>query len=264
MSDILIIPDVHGRSFWREPVTSEEFDHIVFLGDYLDPYPQEGITQRQAFENFKEIVELKQSAPKQVTLLLGNHDMHYYSQHYCRLVPKVRYNSSHAWKYKQFFAEHRSLFSLAYEINANDRRYLFTHAGITKEWYNLHHILIGDCTAHNLQSLLRAPNGYEVLAEMGAERGGHDKWGSIIWADVAEMEMTEPLPGIYQIFGHTLDSEPIITNDWACLDCAHAFVLDTAAATLTAWKKLEAMTPEQLYGVIEQEIERIYNDEAKL
>ena len=81
MSDILIIPDVHGRSFWREPVTSEEFDHIVFLGDYLDPYPQEGITQRQAFENFKEIVELKQSAPKQVTLLLGNHDMHYYSQH---------------------------------------------------------------------------------------------------------------------------------------------------------------------------------------
>ena len=264
MSDILIIPDVHGRSFWREPVTSEEFDHIVFLGDYLDPYPQEGITQRQAFENFKEIVELKQSAPKQVTLLLGNHDMHYYSQHYCRLAPKVRYNSSHAWKYKQFFTEHRSLFSLAYEINANDRRYLFTHAGITKEWYDLHHTLIGDCTAHNLQSLLRAPNGYEVLAEMGAERGGHDKWGSMIWADVAEMELTEPLPGIYQIFGHTLDSDPIITNDWVCLDCAQAFVLDTDAGTLTAWKKLEDMTPEQLYGVIEQEIERIYNDEAKL
>ena len=54
MSDILIIPDVHGRTFWKEPVKNEEFDHIVFLGDYLDPYPQEGITQRQAFENFKE------------------------------------------------------------------------------------------------------------------------------------------------------------------------------------------------------------------
>ena len=153
---------------------------------------------------------------------------------------------------------------MAYEINADDRRYLFTHAGITKEWYNLHHSLIGDCTTENLQSLLHTPNGIEALAELGAERGGHDKWGSIIWADVAEMELTEPLPGTYQIFGHTLDSEPIITNNWACLDCAQAFVLDSDAGMFTAWEKLEDMTPEQLYNVIEQEIERIYNDEEKL
>ena len=73
-----------------------------------------------------------------------------------------------------------------------------------------------------------------LLAEFGAERGGHDRWGSMIWADVAEMELTEPLPGTYQIFGHTLDREPIITNDWACLDCAQTFVLDTDAGTVTA------------------------------
>lgn len=78
------------------------------------------------------------------------------------------------------------------------------------------------------------------------------------------MELTEPLPGIYQIFGHTLDNEPIITNDWACLDCAQAFLLDTDTGTLTAWEKLEDMTPEHLYGVIEQDIERIYKDSKDL
>ena len=41
---ILIIPDVHGRDFWKEPVTRtlQETDaRICFLGDYHDPYPQE-------------------------------------------------------------------------------------------------------------------------------------------------------------------------------------------------------------------------------
>lgn len=35
---ILIIPDVHGRTFWREPVldTLQDTDsRIIFLGDYF-------------------------------------------------------------------------------------------------------------------------------------------------------------------------------------------------------------------------------------
>ena len=37
----LIIPDIHCRDFWREPVKkvlSESNCKIVFLGDYTDPY----------------------------------------------------------------------------------------------------------------------------------------------------------------------------------------------------------------------------------
>ena len=41
---ILLIPDVHGRQFWKQPVM-EVLENtnakIVFLGDYLDVYPQE-------------------------------------------------------------------------------------------------------------------------------------------------------------------------------------------------------------------------------
>ena len=39
---ILIIPDIHGRDFWVEPCSHiDEFDKVIFLGDYHDPYPYE-------------------------------------------------------------------------------------------------------------------------------------------------------------------------------------------------------------------------------
>ena len=41
MEEIIIIPDVHGRTFWREAIEkyrNKENTQIIFLGDYLDPY----------------------------------------------------------------------------------------------------------------------------------------------------------------------------------------------------------------------------------
>lgn len=35
-NDILIIPDVHGRTFWKDAVNRESWGTIIFLGDYLD------------------------------------------------------------------------------------------------------------------------------------------------------------------------------------------------------------------------------------
>ena len=65
--EILIIPDVHGRDFWREPVKDvlENSDKpVIFLGDYLDPYSYEwegtGVDcQEYCVEVFKDILELK-------------------------------------------------------------------------------------------------------------------------------------------------------------------------------------------------------------
>lgn len=77
---VLIIPDVHGREFWREPVkyVLENTDaHIVFLGDYLDCYPYEfenGFDFKEhAISNFSEIISLKKENQGRITLLLGNH-----------------------------------------------------------------------------------------------------------------------------------------------------------------------------------------------
>ena len=69
--NILIIPDVHGRTFWRKAKELvKQYQKIIFLGDYLDPYSYEGINPDMAFIEFKEIIEFKKKYPKKVILLL--------------------------------------------------------------------------------------------------------------------------------------------------------------------------------------------------
>ena len=82
---ILVLPDVHGRSFWRKPcqdiTTKRRYDKIIFLGDYLDPYTFEDISVEEAIDQFKDILLFAKDNPK-VVMLLGNHDMPYFSQDY--------------------------------------------------------------------------------------------------------------------------------------------------------------------------------------
>jgi UDP-2,3-diacylglucosamine pyrophosphatase LpxH len=89
---IIIIPDVHGRRFWKPAVqkyaselTSDQM-HCVFLGDYLDPYEfeqqQEMVgSTTDVINNFKEILKIKEALGSSVTLLLGNHDLHYIDEY---------------------------------------------------------------------------------------------------------------------------------------------------------------------------------------
>lgn len=75
--EIIVIPDVHGRGFWKEAVAKYPNADTIFLGDYLDPYPNEDIDDEDAFNNFLEIVEYARNHSN-VTLLFGNHDLQYW------------------------------------------------------------------------------------------------------------------------------------------------------------------------------------------
>ena len=222
---ILVIPDVHGRIFWKDAVEkhTNDCDKIVFLGDYLDSYPWEFITRKMAIENFKEIIKYKKDNQEKVVLLLGNHDLAYYDRNF---PYKVRYDSSNAYKIKQNFGRNRSLFQLAYEADL-DKHYLFTHAGVLKSWYERHKELIGDLTVENLNRLKTFPGGIRTLCDVSRIRGGFGRVGSMVWSDIDEKSELEDFDGIYQIFGHSQqDSQPVITETWACLDCRRAFVLN--------------------------------------
>jgi predicted phosphodiesterase len=74
MMRVLIIPDVHGLSFWKEPVNRyiNEVDRVVFLGDYLDPYPDKGesVDTDDIFGNLVEIVNVKLKHKEKVVLLM--------------------------------------------------------------------------------------------------------------------------------------------------------------------------------------------------
>lgn len=53
---ILIIPDVHGRTFWKYAIDNiDKYDKVIFLGDYLDPYFWEVISFDLPFLTLKRL-----------------------------------------------------------------------------------------------------------------------------------------------------------------------------------------------------------------
>lgn len=221
MSKILIIPDVHCRIFWKDAIKEKgnEVDKIIFLGDYLDPYPWEGFTFEDGLERLKEIINLKKNCPDKdkITLLWGNHCVQYLKFLGDDVFPCSRYNSRYAKEVEELFTENKNLFRLFYKFD----KYVFSHAGIVKNW------MTDYCRCDNLDDLLSdETKAYGKLWVISRIRGGNENYGSCVWNDVREF--SNDFPEIYQIFGHTqLQEKPIIADTFACLDCRKAFILDT-------------------------------------
>jgi predicted phosphodiesterase len=226
---ILIIPDIHGRNFWKKAVEEnmDKVDRIIFLGDYLDPYPWESITRKEAISNFQEIIDFKSENRDKVVLFVGNHDLAYIDKK--NYIVRSRYDSSNARHIEEMFRSHRSFFQLAHEELIGDKRYLFTHAGLQIGWYKKHEKLIGELTVNGINHLLGIPSGIKALCEASWSRGGWDQFGSIVWNDVTDCgsHVNDELPWDRQVFGHSQQEEhPIITDTHVCLDCRKAFILN--------------------------------------
>ena len=73
---------------------------------------------------------------------------------------------------------------------------------------------------------------------------GNHPSGSMVWADVEEMLVSDPLPDTYQIVGHSMQYDgPIITDKFACLDCRAAFILNNKGKI----KPVTQITPYEEY-----------------
>lgn len=225
---ILVIPDIHGRTFWKEAV--KKYPHIdtIFLGDYLDPYPYEGISKYPAIENFKEILDYAKNN-ENCRLLLGNHDIDYILD-----VEGSRKDYINASLIRQLFFVDMELFNIATIRELDNKIFLFSHAPVLKEWVkeiketdnierlvdklNLSLIDVKDKRFHLLKNLYR----------ISYFRGGFDKCGSPIWSDVREISENNDafLSGIdYNIFGHTQLSEALVMDKYACLDTRNAYIV---------------------------------------
>lgn len=232
---ILVLGDIHGRTFWKDAVKDvDEYDKIIFIGDYLDYYPDEWEdgehTRKNDIDNFLEIIDFKTKYKDKVILLKGNHDEHYTSElfdEYAGGTRKDKFNSKYI---KEIFDEFNDYFQLAYEETIGDRRFLFTHAGVCKSWYEKYKDLIGELNAENLNKLDFSDEGQLALAQISTYRSWFgEKTGSILWSDVRErhVDESENIEGIYQVFGHTrLNGKPIITEQWACIDCQNPVIIN--------------------------------------
>jgi len=241
MKQWLVIPDIHGRQFWKDAVSQYEdkVEKIIFLGDEVDPYPDEGITRKEAIRTLEEIIEFKLNNRDKTILLIGNHAAHYFMKGFPR---STRYDSSNAYKIRELYIQHKHLFQLAYEEIINGKKYLFTHAGLMNSWIERNKDIIGKPTVHNLNNLIDTPRGIAALSDISNYRTWlGEETGSILWSDVREkIDLDDSLeyniiPNAdsivegydYQIFGHTQQNkDPMITDKWACLDCRKAFILD--------------------------------------
>ena len=205
---ILIIPDVHGRDFWIESCSHiDEFDKVIFLGDYHDPYPFE-VSQETSRNRLRDqLLPFVLEHQDKVVCLFGNHDGNY-------LVGTMadRLDSYH----KEEVAEYMNKMNI--KLIHIEGKYLFSHSGVLPKWLENNNLTLKD-----LETL---PFNHPALMDVSPIRGGWSEVGGCVWGDVREYAVCEHLPDYYQIFGHSQQVEnAIITKDWADLDCRKAFTL---------------------------------------
>jgi hypothetical protein len=118
----ICIGDIHGLTTWKQIVEKENPDRVIFVGDYFDSFDIPGIDQ---IHNFKEILEYKQTSGREVVLLIGNHDYHYF--------PEIGYTGTTGYQFNiapniiQVVDENRKHLKMAYQMDD----FLFTHAGVS-------------------------------------------------------------------------------------------------------------------------------------
>lgn len=220
----ILIPDVHGRNFWRSAIEArQDDDMVIFLGDYVDPYPAEKISNETAREGLEDIIELKKSDPDHIVLLLGNHDLGYLAGEY--FCSSRHWHAGHN-RLHEIFSENITLFDISY--TAGD--ILISHAGVYPYWIKQCHINLD--MFMNFNNLIHSKNSdivnnaFSDLYYIDMWRGGWCTAGSPVWADI-RCAMKGDTFDLKQIVGHTqLEKDPIRIGSITCIDCRRTFLLE--------------------------------------
>lgn len=122
----VLIGDIHGHDTWKQIVNNEQdADRFVFVGDYFDSFSIPGLVQMQ---NFQDIIAFKESTDKEVVMMIGNHDFHYFpeigdngcSGYQARMAPSIQH----------LIDTNRQHLQMAYQFDD----VLVTHAGVSSIW----------------------------------------------------------------------------------------------------------------------------------
>jgi len=122
---ICIVPDIHGTEHWkkiRTPEAIERFDKIVILGDEFDHWT---IGYNRQISNARQIIKFKMKNPEKVCLCWANHAISYYLNETCS-----GHQDLFAYEIEEFYRQHKHLFEVVYIFD----NWIFSHAGVSKEW----------------------------------------------------------------------------------------------------------------------------------
>lgn len=208
---VVTIGDVHGRDDWKKIAErADEFHKIIFVGDYFDSFDIPIDTQ---IRNLKEIFDFKLLNKNKVVNLIGNHDSHYLRPFYgfCSGWNEAIANNIEHFRY--LFREHCQV---AYQMDTEKGPYLWTHAGVSKSWFDDNIVLEnGNYSFKKRDASFHSPELADLLNLMWAFDYGPlfkvDGYRSMIrnsvnggplWLDKRNA-VKNPLKGYHQIVGHT-------------------------------------------------------------
>lgn len=209
----LIAGDTHLHPAFLERISyaadAVNANRIILLGDYMDYWHANTVQYVGMAEALKDWMDNDKRA---IELLLGNHDIPYYTGSNDPLFSFIKYraagmNMLAVNDVHEIYSMMRMQVSTTLVNPVNNDVYICTHAGLTLGWFNKYcKSKIGKSyDAYVISDLLnemQAHGEWRALYSCGALRGGHDGNPSPLWADKNELE-SDPVIGLNQIVGHT-------------------------------------------------------------
>lgn len=192
----IAIGDIHGHQTWQKIVAKDDFDKVVFVGDYFDNL--DGISADDQKRNFRDIIAFKKSYPDKVKLLIGNHDFHYFSfakQSYAGYQPLQK------WDYRELLQD--ALYDKLLQICHVEDRFLFSHAGVTETWCRNNSIDVTDIEQSINDLFLYRPSAFGFTPGPNHDRYGNDFTQPPTWVRPQALLMNG-LEQYTHVVGHTV------------------------------------------------------------
>ena len=210
---VIVLGDIHGTIKWKKVIEqNKDADKIVFLGDYFDSFT---IPFEEQYSNFKEILKYKKENLSKVVLLLGNHEYHYlsaysadrYSGHQLHYAGKIEEVLEKAIK--------EELINIAYA----HREYLFTHAGVTKEWLENQDSEIKELWVSETinRIFLKHPEKFKFTPSTGLDNYGDSITQGPLWVRPRALK-SNMIEGVKQIVGHTIQKNINLDDEVIFID----------------------------------------------
>lgn len=191
----LVLGDIHGHDSWKAIVENEEYDNVVFLGDYLDAFR---LKPEDIADNLLDIIKFKEKMGDKCRLCYGNHDHSYWNDERC---------SGYNWHGRHLYMP---LLEDMFNENMMDLVYIqddiiFSHAGVSDYWLNKV-TMLDDVREVNFDSVTLDSLNWNMLT-------GYDGYGNTIsqsplWIRPQSL-LKSKVDGYRQIVGHTNMGTPV-------------------------------------------------------
>lgn len=206
----IVLGDTHGRDTWMKIASdNKDAERFIFIGDYFDS--RDGISTDDQINNFLNIIEFKklqEREDKEVVLLIGNHDHHYFKE--IGYTGTSGYQAAAKFDIERLIDGFKNDLQMAYSID----NILFTHAGVSEEFMDDEFGSIGYEWISDVNTAEYVAQGVNNLWKErpkaflfnGIDGSGNDTWQTPIWIrpqSLVQSSKNLAKKGIIQVVGHT-------------------------------------------------------------